>query len=188
MLLPPELETYRNAVDELPAPPPPPPPYEPGVQGDWVGSYGADGYALFGWNGTSDLAFLPQATITLEQGGRTQWTASTTDLRALEAPDESQRRATLLWDNTQIRLRLNFTTNYTGDLHLYAVDWDATNRRQTITINDGTNTTTIDLNTSFNNGAWIHVPITATTGSTVTITINRTAGANAVLSGLFLGP
>jgi len=36
-------------------------------------------------------------------------------------------------------------------------------------------------------GAWINVPINVAAGSTVTVTVTRTAGLNAVLSGIFLG-
>ncbi|HET7494407.1 MAG TPA: S8 family serine peptidase, partial [Candidatus Limnocylindrales bacterium] len=46
------------------------------VGGDWVGTYGADGYALGGWNGTtstSDLVVLPNASLTVEQGNRYVW-------------------------------------------------------------------------------------------------------------------
>src|SRR5438128_7714978 len=56
-----------------PPPPPPPPPNEvdsPGVQGNWVGTYGTDGYALGDWYGNSDLVVMPTATLTLERGTR----------------------------------------------------------------------------------------------------------------------
>jgi YD repeat-containing protein len=170
-----------------PDPEPEPPPPAPEMQGDWVGVVGADGYGLAAWDDTTDLVSLPNATLTVEQGNRYRWVASTTDIRALEAPDQSQRRAATYYHSTQIRLRLDFTDAYTGDLHLYALDWDSSDRRQTITVNDGTTSTVIDLTSSFNDGAWTHYPITVTAGGTITITIDRTAGGNAVLSGLFLG-
>ena len=43
------------------------------------------------------------------------------------------------------------------------------------------------MGSDFSQGAWIHIPISVASGGTLTITVNRTAGANAVLSGLFLG-
>ena len=48
----------------------PPPEPTPGVQGDWVGTYGVEGYSLAAWNMTSDLTLLPQASLTLLQGAR----------------------------------------------------------------------------------------------------------------------
>ena len=102
-------------------PPPPPPPYETAPQGSWVGTVGVNGYDLAAWNGAAgDLAVMPPATITLEQGVRATWAGSTTDVRALQAPTGSERRATTLADTAQVRLRLSFSAPYAGTLHLYA--------------------------------------------------------------------
>ena len=43
------------------------------------------------------------------------------------------------------------------------------------------------LNADFSQGAWISVPINVAAGGTVTVTVTRTAGVNAVVSGIFLG-
>src|SRR6185312_15811924 len=122
-------------------PPSPPTPTTdlPGVQGDWVGNYGANGYVLGGWQGTSgDLSGLPSGiSYTLLQGARVGgWPSPTADVRALESPTESERRARTWYDASQIRVRLNFATAYSGTLHLYAVDWDSTTRRETITVDE----------------------------------------------------
>ena len=158
-------------------------------QGSWVGTYGVDGYVLGAWNGTSgDLAALPAgASLSLEQGSRATWVAPTSDVRALQNPTATERRATTLTDNTQLRVRLSFSNAYSGTLHLYAVDWDSTTRRETVSVNDGTTTTTINITTSFNGGAWMHVPVSVGAGGSVLVTVTRVAGVNAVLSGLFLG-
>ena len=169
-------------------PAPPTPPYDSPPQGNWSGTYGVDGYVLAAWNGSAgDLAVTPQATITLEQGVRATWTSSTTDVRALQAPSGSARRATTLADTGQVRVRLSFPAPYAGTLHLYAVDWDSTTRRQNVTVNDGTTSKTIAINTDFSAGAWMHVPVSVSAGGSVVVTVDRVAGANAVLSGLFLG-
>ena len=127
-----------------------------------------------------------RATLALEQGGRATWAGSTTDVRALQAPSGSQRRATADWDNAQIRVRVTFPSAYAGTLHLYAVDWDATTRRQNVTVNDGTTTKTVAITTDFS--AWglddLPVSVGAVAGL---LTVDRAAGADAVLSGLFLG-
>ena len=72
-------------------------------------------------------------------------------------------------------------------MHLYALDWDSSARRQNVTVADGTTTKTINITTAFSGGAWMHFPISVPSGGAVTITIDRLAGANAVLSGIFLG-
>ena len=110
--------------------------YESGVKGSWVGTYGADGYALGGLNGpgTSDLAVLPNATLTMEQGFRYSWASPTTDVRALQSPDATERRATGWYHATQLKLRLNFTAAYTGTLHVYGFDWENAGRRMNVTV------------------------------------------------------
>ena len=126
------------------APSPPPPPFtidRPGVQGNWVGQYGVDGYVIGAWNQpAADLAVLPAGvSYTIEQGTRTgsAWPQPTTDVRALESPTESERRAGAWYHATEVRLRLTFTSAYSGNLHLYAVDWGTTTRREDITVDDG---------------------------------------------------
>jgi hypothetical protein len=160
-----------------------PPPGSNFPQGSWVGTYGSVGYALAGWNGSTDLASLSNATLTVERGSRYRWAPVTTDVRALQSPDKSTRVAATYYDPTQVRVKLSFTAAYAGNLELYAVDWDSTVRRETITVNGKTTS----LSSSFHEGAWVSLPISVAAGGTVTITVERTAGANAVLSGIFLG-
>ena len=122
-----------------PAPPAPPPPYEQGVQGTWDNIYGVDGYALGGWNNaTSDLVSCPGAYGHAScRAAAASWSQSTTDVRALQTPGGTARRATAWYDANQLRCGSTFTSAYTGTLHLYAVDWEATARRQNVTVDDG---------------------------------------------------
>ncbi len=176
----------------LPPPPPPPLPVDsPGVQGNWVGTYGHDGYVLANWTGNNaDLSSLPAGvTFSLDQGGRYVWAATTTEVRALQSPTMTERRSMTWYDTSSLRLHLTFANAYTGTLHLYALDWDAYggNRFQNVTINDGHGAQTAQLGTAYVQGAWIHAPINVAAGGTVTITADKTAGNTAVLAGLFLG-
>jgi hypothetical protein len=152
-------------------------------QGGWVGTYGSAGYGLSAWNGESDVSDMPNASMSLAQGNRYVWTPKTSDGRALENPNTVTREAATYYDSNQLRLALKFTTAYSGNLRLYALDWDSTARRETISVNGQTAT----LSSSFNQGAWVTFPISAAAGETVTIVVDRTAGANAVISGVFLG-
>jgi hypothetical protein len=156
-------------------------------QGNWVGSYGVDGYDLAGWNGGSDLASMPKASVVVDQGTRFQWTSSTTAIQALESPDTSTRSAACYYDANQLRLHLTFPAAYSGTLHIYALDWDTTNRRETITVNDGSGPQTANITTDFSQGAWVNIPINVPAAGSVSITITPHAGYNAVLSGIFLG-
>jgi fibronectin type 3 domain-containing protein len=156
------------------------------TQGDWVGAYGHDGYALFAWTSGSDLVLLPHATLTVEQGTRSSL-GTTTDGRALESADGSERRVGAQYDAGTVRLRLDFSSAYSGVLHLYAVDWTTSDRRQLFTVDDGSGPQVAQLSTSFHDGAWMHFPVTVPTGGQVHVTVSKVAGANVVINGLFLG-
>jgi hypothetical protein len=161
--------------------------YSQSPQGNWVSNYGADGYALLGWNGSSDLASMPKANLVLDQGNRALWNGSTTAVQALESRDTSTRRATCFYDLTQLRLHLTFPAAYSGTLHLYAVDWDSNVRRETITVDDGNGPQTANISTDFSQGAWVNVPINVAAGGSVTVSVTPVAGPNVVVSGVFLG-
>jgi hypothetical protein len=152
-------------------------------QGTWSGALGTQGYDLAAWDGESDVSDLPEASVSLVRGGRYVWAASTEDVRALQGPDGLAREAATYYDPNQIRLSLKFNSAYTGNLHLYAVDWDSTSRRELISVNGET----ASLSSSFNQGAWVSFPISVAAGESVSIVVERTAGSNAVLSGIFLG-
>ncbi len=162
-----------------------PPVIEPtsAPQGSWVGTYGSAGYDLGAGSGASDLTSMSSAVVGLTQGSRYVWASSTKDVRALESPDKLTREAATYFSSSQVRLTLTFKTAYTGNLHLYALDWDKQGRRETITVG----AQTAALSGDFSNGAWLTFPISVAAGETVSIVVTRTAGVNAVLSGIFLG-
>jgi hypothetical protein len=151
-------------------------------QGSWVGTYGSKGYALAGWNGSTDLSSLPNTSLNLVQGSRYRWAPATTDVRALQSPGKSTRVAATYYDPNQVVVKLSFTSAYSGSLELYALDWDSTARRETISVNGQV----AGLSSSFNQGIWLSIPIDIAAGGTATITVDRIAGSNAVLSGIFL--
>ena len=114
------------------------------------------------------------------------WSSQTSDVRALESPDKSTRRAATWYDSSDLKLRLSFSSAYSGNLHLYALDWSSGGRRETITVNDGFGPQTATLASDFSGGAWVVAPVNVPAGGTVSVTVKRTGGATAVLSGLFL--
>jgi hypothetical protein len=149
-------------------------------QGNWVTQYGAQGYDLAAWNGGSDV-LSPGMSVSLLQGSRYVWATGTSDMRALEDPTASTRNAATYYDPNQIDLQMNFSSAYTGNLELYAVDWDSLGRTETITV--GGQTQSIS---DFSQGVWLTFPISQAAGSTLTITVQNTGPVNAVLSGIFL--
>jgi len=165
------------------APPAGPPVPTQSPQGNWVGTYGAAGYALAGWNNGYDLTATPGVTETLAQGSTYVWASNTSDARALANPAGTVRNAATYYDANQIVVQLTFSTAWTGNLHLYAVDWDSAGRRETITVNG----VTANLSGDFSQGAWVAFPINVAANSGVTITVDNVGGPNAVLSGIFFG-
>jgi len=161
--------------------------YSQSPQGSWVGAYGVDGYALMDWNGSGDLISLPQSSLVLDQGNRYLWSNATTAIQALQSPDTTTRHAACFYDADQIRLHFTFSSAYSGSIHIYALDWDTVSRRETITVNDGSGPKTANITTDFSQGAWVNVPINVAAGGTLTVTVTRTAGLNAVLSGILPG-
>ncbi len=152
-----------------------------------MGTFGADGYALLGWTGGTDLASMPRCSLVVDQATRFQWAAGTNGVQVLESPDTTTRNAATWYDPNQLRLHLSFPSAYTGTLHLYALDWEGAGRRETITVSDGSGPQAANISTDFSQGAWVNVPINVAAGGSVTITVTRTAGPNAVLGGIFLG-
>jgi hypothetical protein len=161
-----------------------PPTTSAASQGSWVGAYGGSGYDLAAWNRGTDVVAMPTASVTLAHGSRYVWASSTTDVRALQSASGSPRAAATYYDSSQIRLQLSFSPAYTGNLELYALDWDSNARREKITLATPTATQTATLSGDFSQGQWVSFPLSAAT--TVTITVDRIAGANAVLGGIFL--
>ena len=123
---------------------------------------------------------LPNTPV-LDQGFRYQWSAATTAVQALESPDAFTRRAACFYDVSQLRLHLVFPAAYSGTLHLYALDWDTIARRETI-ISKRLRQDRGHLH-AFNQGAWVQRH--QKNNGSLTISVTRTAGVNAVLSGIF---
>jgi hypothetical protein len=109
---------------------------------------GRGGYDLAAWNGGSDVSSLPGVAVTLGQGRRYLWAAGTSDVRALENTAGNSRKAATFYDSNQIQLTLSFSSAYTGNLELYAVDWDSLGRRETISVGNQT----ANLHSDFSQG------------------------------------
>src|SRR5439155_12944257 len=107
-------------------------------QGNWVGTYGADGYALLGWTGTSDLISMPRSSLILDQGGRYQWGDSTTEVSSLQSLDSSNRQAACFFDNIQLRVHLVFPAAYSATLDSLPLDGGTLFRAEPIPFRNAT--------------------------------------------------
>ena len=150
-------------------------------QGTWKPNYGADGFNVLG-----DVSSYPAyASVTPSGQAYWLWTASTTDPRALQKSSASDRVAATWYSTTNFTLDMNLSDGKPHQVALYFVDWDAAGRAQTVTILDQATGISLDSRTlaSFTNGTYLVWTITGH----VTVQINRSAGINAVLSGIFFG-
>ena len=155
------------------------------TQGNWIGTYGADGYDLVG--GPSSVPSYV-TSLTASRNSTYVWSADTTDVRGLEnpsSPSPSTNRIAAAWySSTSFTVTIGLTGG-PHDIALYAVDWDKGGRREKITISDAATGSVMDTETlsSFSGGVYE----VWTISGHVKITITNLAGPNAVLSGLFFG-
>ena len=152
------------------------------TKGNWIGTYGTLGYDVI-----DDPASLPSyAVITPSGESNSIWTSNTTDVRALRNPGGSGRIAACWYSGSKFKVDVNLSDGQVHDLELYLVDWDSTSRAETVTISDAVTGAVLSTQSvsSFNGGVYLNYAVSGH----VVITFTRTAGANVVLSGLFLDP
>jgi hypothetical protein len=149
--------------------------------GNWHAAYGADGYAVAG-NGQT----LPgYASFAVQNQEDFTWTNNTTDTRALQTADGSNRIAAVWYNTSGFSFDVNFADGNAHQFALYALDWDATGRAETVQIVDATSQTVLDTESisSFTNGVYLVWNI----AGHVQVNISQTAGNNAVVNGVFFG-
>ena len=83
---------------------------------------------------------------------------------------------------------MNLADGQSHDLELYFLDWDSDSRAEQVQVTDYVTGAVLSTQTvsSFHSGVYLDYLVGGT--GHIVITITRTAGANAVLSGLFLDP
>jgi hypothetical protein len=152
--------------------------------GNWTGTYGADGYSVFG--GTA--AIPTYASLGVSGNQYWQWeTPGTSDTRALQtSAGSSIHEAACDYSSGSFTFDLNLTDGQTHQVALYLLDSDYRGRSETIQITDaasGAVLSTTDVK-NFANGAYQVYDLSGH----VKITISNDAGSlNAVASGIFFG-
>ncbi len=151
------------------------------TQGTWHPVYGADGYSV----ANSSQTIPSYASFALQGQSNYTWASSTTDPRALQTGSGAGRIASTWYNSSTFSFDLNFTDGNSHQFALYALDWDTTARAETFQVVDANTAAVLDTRniSSFNNGIYL---IWNLSGH-VRITVTRTAGINAVVSGVFFG-
>ena len=153
------------------------------TQGNWIGTYGTQGYDVIG-----DTPSLPSYATIAASGELTEtWATSSTAPQALQNPGGSGRIEAAWYSATRFTVSLNLTDGKVHDIELYALDLQSSpSRVEQIQISDAATGAVLGTETlsSFTDGAYLNWRVEGD----VAITITREAGANAVLSGIFIDP
>jgi hypothetical protein len=154
--------------------------FDPNTRGGWNGTYGTQGHLIV--NHSTNLPSFAQVSTT--GSGAHTWAASTQDQRALMKFNASDRIASTWYASSQFDISLNFTDGQAHRIALYAVDWDTFNRSQLFEVLDANTGVVLDSRgvSGFNQGVYVNWVIRGQ----VLIRVRRTAGVNAVVSGLFI--
>ncbi|WP_331769001.1 ThuA domain-containing protein (plasmid) [Embleya sp. NBC_00888] len=148
------------------------------IGGDWLGVRGQAGHVIPGVSTSlpAGVTVTPAATATPYT-----WANTSTLPRALQHPTNGTRVAPT-WFNTN-RFDIGVSVQGTRDVAAYFTDYDNKGRAQTVELLDqsGTVLSTTTL-TGFGAGRWL----TWTVSGQVTVRVTKTAGPNAVMSGVFV--
>ena len=153
------------------------------TMGNWVGRYGVEGFEVsqdgnINIPGYAQIAFANQANWT--------WAASTNSLPALQKPENPIDRIAGTWfSGNAFTIDVNLTDGNNHQIALYALDYDTSARAETIRVLDGSTGAVLDSTAlsagSFHNGVYLVWNVKGH----VTFQVNKNAGSNAVISGLF---
>jgi hypothetical protein len=150
------------------------------TQGNWKGVYGSNGYNVIN-NAVSYPAYV---TVTPSGTNAFTWASATTDVRGLlQAGSNTNRIAATWYTSSSMLIDLVFNDGQQHRVAVYCLDWDTTQRNETVAIQDGNGVLLNTQNVSnFHNGQYLvwqlsgHVQIHLT---------NTNSGSNGVVSGLF---
>lgn len=151
-------------------------------QGAWNGLLGSDGYQL----AAGAARFPAFASVAFAGKSDYTWTVPTTDVRALQKPASTTRVASTWYSFSSFSITVNLTDGAEHQVALYVLDWDYLGRAERIEVLDAETSAVLDTQpvSDFGGGQYVIWNIKGH----VTFAVTLTAGANAVVSGVFLDP
>ncbi|WP_165073867.1 fibronectin type III domain-containing protein [Paludisphaera rhizosphaerae] len=156
------------------------------TQGDWIGSYGGDGYSLAGgWESQPGYA-----TVSFNNKLDYVWDSNVVagETRAVQKPDGSGRVAAAWFNSSPFEVVVDVTPSddATHRISLYLLDWDGIARITQIEVVDPVTGAVLDSReaSQFHDGLYQ----TWDVRGSVQFRITRVGGANAVVSGIFFDP
>jgi len=151
------------------------------TQGNWIGTYGGDGYVV-----VNDATSLPAyATVTPTGQGSFTWVGSTTDVRALRRSSGTGRIASTWYASNSFDIDVNISGGAAKEVDLYLLDWDSSVRSERVDVLSFSNGVMLDTRTAtnFNGGQYLRWNLQGH----VILRVTRLGGYNAVVSGVFFG-
>ena len=148
--------------------------------GQWMNTYGADGYSLAG-----DGATLPSYAQVMLTAPVYTWDEDTPDTRGLAKPGGGYLASTW-YSGTSFDIGFNLTDGRLHQVSLYLLDWDYGGRSERIEAIDATSGQVVDTRTArdFSTGAYLSYILSGR----VTLRLTKLSGPNAVVSGIFFEP
>jgi hypothetical protein len=186
-----------SSVDPTPAPgnplPPPPAPAPPvstvpgkatfvridnTTAGSWKGVYGGEGF-----NTLHEVRYPAYVTAAVSGVSMWNWSSATTEARGLQkSSPTSYDRVAACWHAEAFTIDLSFNDANTHRVALYFLDWDRRGRVEKIEVLDSSNNVLDTRSASgFAGGQYVVWNLSGR----VKIRVTKTAGINAVISGLF---
>ncbi len=164
------------------------------TQGNWGGSYGSDGYVLFGANHGHDVQILPPYVhgVRVSRSADNLATFFSTEARVLaqSRSNEAERIFGGLRTRNPEPTKQTFTVDVylreprTFELSVYCVDWDREGLQQAFELHNADNgemIAPVRILRDFGNGVYL----TYRYHDSVRIRVNHVRGTNAVLNGVF---
>jgi hypothetical protein len=149
------------------------------TSGTWKGALGTQGYQIAA-EGTKATGY---ANVTFSGKTDHVWNWSTTDTAALQKSSATDRIASCWYSGSSFEARVNVTDGQTHKVSFYALDWDMNGRSQRVDVLDAATGAVLHTTnlSGFQRGAYVQYDVKGS----VNFRFTKTAGANAVISGLF---
>jgi hypothetical protein len=129
------------------------------------------------------LSLPSYAGLAVKSATSCTWASTTTDVRALQRPNATDRLAACWYSSTSFTTELTLTDGAAHQVALYSVDWDNRARTQRVDVLDARSGAVLDTRTvtAFGGGQYLVWNVSGP----VVFRVTRTAGPNGVVSGWF---
>jgi PKD repeat protein len=152
------------------------------AQGNWQGVFGSQGYNIIG----ASASYPPYAQVSPAGQSEYVWNASTSDPRGLLKPGSSDRILACWYATSNFSVNVTIGDGQTHQVALYLLDSDNQGRSEKVQVLNAATGAVLNTQNATNFGSGVYYAWNIS--GSVTFSITRTGGPNAVISGLFFDP